>query len=421
MKILKWFYPGIGIKRWLFLVLLGLMLIWSGIIILIGDKMIFLINRYIGTYFVINSVVARVILAVIIIVLGVILIGESIKGAIRTFTRDNREGDELIDKLYRTKMLEKGPRIVALGGGTGLSTLLRGLKEYTSNITAIVTVADDGGSSGRLRDELGMLPPGDIRNCLVALADTEPLMERLFQYRFRADGTLDGHSFGNLFIASMTEVLGDFEQAVKESSKVLAIKGQVLPATNEDVRLGAVYSDNTVRMGESSIPREHKKIKRVFLQPGACRPTDDALNAIRQADIIIIGPGSLYTSIMPNLLIKGIAEEIKNSTALKMYISNVMTQPGETTGYRTSDHIQAIIDHVGNGLFDYVVVNTGDIPKNLAQKYKMEGSYPVKVDRKKVLSQGVNIIKGDLLSRDGYIRHDPSKLAETILKVYRGR
>lgn len=357
-------------------------------------------------------------------IIGLILIISGLGGLVYSFTGSIKglsQDEEFVDLLYQKKILEKGPKIVALGGGTGLSTLLRGLKEYTSNITAVVTVADDGGSSGRLRDELGMLPPGDIRNCLVALADTEPLMEQLFQYRFSDEGHLVGHSFGNLFIASMTKVLGDFEEAVKESSKVLAIRGKVLPSTNEDVRLGALYSDKTIRIGESVIPETGKKIDRVFLKPSSCKPTSDALKAIKDAEIIVIGPGSLYTSIIPNLLVEGISEAIRESNAIKIYICNVMTQPGETTDYTTSDHIQAIIKHGGEGLFDYVVVNREEGAENLARRYEEEGAFPVRVDREEVEKMGVKLIEGDLLTSEGYIRHDPQELARIIFKIAESR
>ncbi|MFP4017303.1 MAG: uridine diphosphate-N-acetylglucosamine-binding protein YvcK, partial [Halanaerobiales bacterium] len=243
----------------------------------------------------------------------------------------------------------------------------------------------------------------------------------LFQYRFNSEGHLEGHSFGNLFIASLTEVLGDFEDAVKESSKVLAIRGQVLPATNDDVHLGAVYNDKSVKMGESVIPDNEKTIEKVFLEPSECQPTIDAIKALKEAEVIIIGPGSLYTSIIPNLLVDGIAEEIKKSKAIKIYVSNVMTQPGETTGYTVSDHIRAINKHSYDKLFDYVIVNKEESSEDLVQKYKEEGAFRVNVDRIEIKDMGIEIIEGDLLTEYGYIRHDPDELARIIFNIVESR
>ncbi len=246
-------------------------------------------------------------------------------------------------------------------------------------------------------------------------------MEELFQYRFRSNGDLEGHNFGNLFIASLTEILGDFEEAIRESSKVLKIRGKVLPATNEDVRLGAVYSDKSVTLGESVIPDPKKKIEKVFLSPSTCSPTAEVLDAIREAEVIVIGPGSLYTSVIPNLLVKNIADAIRESSAVKIYVCNLMTQPGETTGYTASDHIEALIKHGGEGLFDYVIVNKEESSRDLALKYKEEGAYRVIVDKKKIKEMGIKIIEGNLLSGKGFIRHDSDELAKLILKTLENR
>ncbi|MGB9839016.1 gluconeogenesis factor YvcK family protein [Thermovenabulum sp.] len=308
-------------------------------------------------------------------------------------------------------------KVVAIGGGTGLPSLLRGIKYYTKDITAIVTVADDGGSSGRLRDELKMPPPGDIRNCLLALANTEPLMEKLFQYRFDT-GFLKGHSFGNLFLAAMTEVLGDFELAIKESSKVLAVSGQVMPSTLEDIVLMAEYDDGSVAIGESLIPRIKRKINKVKLIPEDAKPLNEALEAIEKADVIILGPGSLYTSIIPNLLIRGIREAIESSSAKKIFVVNIMTQPGETDNYTAFDHVKAIVEHAGRKVIEYVLVNVEKIPERLLQKYKEEGSVPVVVDEERILEMGYKIIKTEVLSINDVIRHDSEKLAREIMKLF---
>ena len=283
----------------------------------------------------------------------------------------------MVDLLYEQNLLSRAPRVVVIGGGTGMPVLLRGLKELTSNLTAIVTVADDGGSSGRLRGELGILPPGDIRNCLIALATTEPLLEQLFQYRFNTDSQLDGHSFGNLFIAAMSEITGDFEAAVKESSKVLAVRGRVLPVTLDNIGLGAELVDGRVVYGESNITADPVAIKKVHILPADVTPLPEALLALQEADAIVLGPGSLYTSVIPNLLVPGIAQAIADSNATKIYACNVMTQPGETTGYTASDHLRAILQHTTPELVDYVLVNTAAIEPALLQRYQAEGAEPV--------------------------------------------
>lgn len=319
----------------------------------------------------------------------------------------------------RERQLGHGPRVVVIGGGTGLSTLLRGIKEHTSNVTAIVTVADDGGSSGRLRKEMGVLPPGDIRNCLVALADSEPLMARLFQYRFpEGDPTgLGGHTFGNLFIATMSAITGDFEKAVKESSRVLAVRGKVLPSTLEDVALAAECEGGRIVDGESTISRCGVRITRVFLKPREPKALPEAVEAIRDADVVILGPGSLFTSVLPNLLVRGIASAIRRGEALRVYVCNVMTQPGETDGFTASDHVRAIFEHVGEGLVEHVLVNTGEVPPRLAERYRQEGAYPVVVDYDKLGELGVSVAGGNLISTTNYARHDPERLAEAIVRM----
>ena len=306
--------------------------------------------------------------------------------------------------------------IVCIGGGTGLPNLLRGLKKYSSNITAIVTVADDGGSSGVIRDELKILPPGDIKNCLLALADTEPLMEKLFQYRFKS-GSLKGHSFGNLYLAAMTGILGDFELAIKESSKILAVRGRVVPSTLADVRIEAEYCDGSKVLGESKIPGVNRKIKKIRLYPPDAEPLDEALDAISNAEVIIIGPGSLYTSIIPNLLIKPLTECISASSAKKIFIVNIMTQPGETSGYTAFDHVKAVIKHSNEDIIQYVVVNTEQIPKHLLDIYRADGSTPVLCDNEKIKKMGYNVVEGHVIDPTNVLRHSPSKLANVLMSI----
>ncbi|MCL6590436.1 MAG: YvcK family protein [Firmicutes bacterium] len=313
----------------------------------------------------------------------------------------------------------KGPRIVVIGGGTGLGTILRGLKEITPNLTAIVAVADDGGSSGRLRRDYGILPPGDIRNCLVAMADLEPLMEKLFQYRFSGDSDLAGHSFGNLFLTAMTGITGDFVAAIKESSKVLAVHGRVLPATLADVTLKAELIDGTIIYGESTISRSKIPIKQVFLEPEGSKPLPEAIAAINNADVIVLGPGSLFTSIIPNLLVAEISKAIKDSKALKLYVCNAMTQPGETANFSAGDHLRAIVNHAGFGLVDIAIVNTDKVPADILARYHAEGSDQVAVDFEKIRNLGVTPLGLKVITKANVIRHDAMKLARIIERLSR--
>lgn len=312
-----------------------------------------------------------------------------------------------------------GPRIVTIGGGTGLGTILRGLKKVTNNLTAIVTVADDGGSSGRLRAEFGILPPGDIRNCLIAMADLEPLMERLMQYRFNGGTGLSGHSFGNLFITAMTGITGDFEKAIEASSQVLAVKGRVYPATLENVELNAELSDGRKINGESAIGKSPCSIHRVYLEPTSAKALPEAIKAIEEADVVILGPGSLYTSVIPPLLVEGITEALLTTGAPKVYICNVMTQPGETTGFAASDHLRAIIDHTGENIIDYVIINNQPVPEKARLTYAEEGATPVVPDREKVSRLGSVPIIDSLLQTNGLVRHNADRLARLVLGLAR--
>jgi uncharacterized cofD-like protein len=309
------------------------------------------------------------------------------------------------------------PRIVVMGGGTGLSVMLRGLKEMPLDITAIVTVADDGGSSGILRSELQMPPPGDIRNVLTALADVEPLMSEMLTYRFSSGSGLAGHSLGNLILAAITDISGDFVTAVRELSRVFAVRGRVLPAAGEAVVLSAEMVDGTIVTGESKIPEVGGRIKRVFLEPSEVEPLPEAVAAIEEADAILIGPGSLYTSILPNLLVPKLAEAVMASEAIKIFVCNVMTQPGETDGYTVSDHLQAIYDHIGKHLFDYVIVNSGDIPPQVQDKYAEKGAKPVELDYDEVTNLGYKVIADTLVLFRTYLRHDAEKLSHHIYQL----
>jgi uncharacterized cofD-like protein len=323
------------------------------------------------------------------------------------------------EQISRTQMLleKRKPRIVVVGGGTGLSVLLRGLKEFDVDITAIVTVADDGGSSGRLRSDFDMPPPGDIRNCLVALSDTEPLLEKLWQHRFQAGEGLTGHSFGNLFIAALSDITGDFETAIKEASRVLAVSGRVLPAVRQAVILRAYMEDGSYVEGESRIPTANKKIKRVEVIPNDLEPLPEALEAIEQADAIVVGPGSLYTSILPNLLVTGLTDAIEKAPGKKIYICNVMTQQGETDHYTASDHVRAIYDHIGRSLFDYILVNSAPIPPAVVEQYREKKAAPVVADLWNLQNMGLNVIARNFLHYQIYARHDARRISEQILAL----
>jgi len=324
-------------------------------------------------------------------------------------------------KIFNTKtQLDKGPRIVVIGGGTGLYVLLRGLKKFTSNITAVVTVFDTGGSSGRLRKELGVLPPGDIRNCLVALATAEPLMERLFQYRF-TNGSLKGHSFGNLFISAMSEVSGDFIKAIEKSSEILAIRGKVLPSSLENVTLSAKMKEGIVIKGETEITQSSKVIDKIYLEPSPVLPLPETLEAIQRAEVIVLGPGSLYTSIICNLLVEGIPEAIINSRALKIYVCNLMTQKGETDNYTASQHLKEVVKYLGSNCVNYIIANSAKIDTKLKKRYAQEGSYQVEVDESEILKTGVKLISRELWLSQNLARHDSNMLAQTIIDLILGR
>ncbi|WP_394139757.1 gluconeogenesis factor YvcK family protein [Cytobacillus oceanisediminis] len=314
--------------------------------------------------------------------------------------------------------MNRQPKIVIIGGGTGLPVLLRGLKKHPVDITAIVTVADDGGSSGRLRNDLHIPPPGDIRNVLAALSDVEPLIEEMFQHRFATSNELSGHSLGNLILAAMTSITGNFVHAIQEMSKVLNVRGKVLPAANQSVVLHAEMEDRTIVSGESKIPYSGKKIKRVFLTPKNIKALPETLQAIRQADMIIIGPGSLYTSILPNLLVPKLGSEVCHSKAKKVYICNLMTQAGETLDYTASDHVKALYDHMSCAFINTILVNNEEIPPHIQERYSEEMSKPVVYDTAALTELGLEIMHGEIVSHEnGIIRHDTKEVAQMLYNL----
>lgn len=414
-----------NVKRWLVLVPVGIFISLMGVVLVANIGVLSIWERlgpalFERTGIDLNSPNFYIPIGLLLILGGLFVIFVSFRqviGSIAGVLAPDSKGS-LADMIYQRRSLAQGERVVVIGGGTGLSTMLRGLKEYTSNIAAIVTVTDDGGSSGRLTRERGMLPPGDIRNCLVALADTEPLMEQLFQYRFGgSDGDLKDHSFGNLLIAALTEITGDFELAVKETSRVLAIRGRVYPSTLQNVTLCAELEDGTLAEGETRIVASGQRIRNVFLNPADVKPLDEALRALEFADIIILGPGSVFTSVIPNLLVKGIPEAIENSGALKVYVCNVMTQPGETDGFAASDHVRAIIDHADRKLFTHVLVNKQVPREDLLERYRREKADIVIPDVEKIREMGFRPVVENLISETQLVRHDPERLAEAIFRL----
>lgn len=418
-SLVLWFTPGLHVKRWLLLLFASIVILSLGFGYVLRDvyrsDVRFPEWVQLATLQFLPYVVRALIFTVIgvgLLVISAYKLGESLLGPFLLGRGTQDRG--LVTELYRYRLLAKGPRVVAIGGGTGLSTLLRGIKKYTGNIVAIVTVADDGGSSGRLRDEFRVLPPGDIRQCLTALAETEPLMTELFQHRFGGDGSLSGHSFGNLFITAMAEITGDFEHAIRESGRVLAVRGQIVPSTLRDVTLCAT-AGSEVRVGESRVPYGDGRIDRVFLDPADASINPEAEAAILDAELIILGPGSLYTSILPNLLVDGMVEALRASPAVKVYVCNVAGQPGETMGFAVSDHLETLEEHTGGNLVDYVIVNSNlglPLPKSAADA----GITRVNFDRDRASRRPVHYILADVVNPRVSTHHDPEKLARVIMK-----
>jgi uncharacterized cofD-like protein len=412
---LQWLLPGLGIKRWLVVALFGLALLIDGVNRwFVAEGSGFHVNEALDAF--VADYFAPSYLTWIFIAGGIIVMALGgrlwLKAAIRN--AQFHGGDHGALEVLRDRRRQASYKIVAIGGGTGLSTLLRGLKRRTSNITAVVTVSDDGGSSGRLQKELGVLPPGDVRNCLVALADDEALVTDLFRYRFEEGAGLTGHSFGNLFLAAMTGITGNFDRAIKESSRVLNIVGRVLPATLHVVRLCAELDDGTILRGETNISKATCPIRRVFFEPSSVEPLEEVLEAIQSADAIVLGPGSLFTSILPNFLIEGITQAVARSHAVRIYVCNVMTQLGETEKMTAADHVEQLFANAGARVCDWVVVND-EPPSKLLETYAQEGQEPVVPDVERIEALGLAAVRAQMISEDVAVRHDPNKLAQVVL------
>ncbi len=417
---LRWLVPGIGVKRWILVILAGTTLLGVGMAVYLLDiyrtapeSWWLPVIKIVSLQF----IQVRILRALIFGGLGIALIVIGTMGLNRSLLKPFlRPGKDIIDTVSEYRRREKGPKIVVIGGGTGLTSVLRGIKEYSKNITAVVTVADDGGSSGEIRKSIGILPPGDIRNCLAALSNDEELLTQLFQYRFAAGAGLNGHSLGNLLITALTEITGSFEEAIAESARVLAVQGNVLPSTLKNINLVAEIElpekKVTVNItGESEISNMGGKVRRVWLDPGNPSPFPPTLQAILSADLIVIGPGSLYTSIIANLLVPDLVDAIHVSKACKIYVCNVATQEGETDGYSCEDHIRAIENHIGSNIFDVVVANN-----------RYEGVLPAGVDWVRIKdSNHKNLYQTDLLDIDNPWRHDSAKVSRTIMELYMER
>ena len=420
---LKWFYPGMHIKRWLGLTIIGVAVMTFGLSYIVREAYLTgftlpgffyyltlqFIPRYVrGAGFMLGAT-------------GLILfsIWKLNQSLISVLVPNRDTTESLVNTIYTQRFLKRGPKIVAIGGGTGLATLLRGLKEYTGNLTAIVTVADDGGSSGVLRRELGVLPPGDVRNCIAALADAEPLVTKLFQYRFSDGSGLAGHSFGNLFIVAMSGVVGNFEEGIRQTSRVLAVRGQIIPSTLANVTLCARTDDERTIQGESLIGTANgesdARIKEVYLLPHNPPAHPEAVRAILEADLVILGPGSLYTSVLPNLLVDGIKRSIMAASAPKVYICNVATQHGETDGFDVADHLRTIEDHIGKGIIGYVLANS-NLPSSIP---KAPQSQAVRLDAK--VNNGIRLIEADVISEENRYHHDSTRLAQAVMRIYYDR
>ena len=419
----QWFLPGLLVKRWLLVSIIGIVLIVLGIAISARLTPVLFLSRLIGnTLDTLVAILPRNLSGPIALAIGVGLLWLGQKRALGSITQVlmPNQDQELVELLMSHRKLNRGPKIVTVGGGTGLSNLLRGLKQYSANITAIVTVADDGGSSGRLRREYGVLPPGDIRNCLAALADEEKLVTELFQYRFKTGEGLSGHSFGNLFLTAMSEVTGDLEKAIAASSQVLAVRGRVLPATLDQVVLWAEFEDGRYVEGESKIPEARGRIKHIGCKPDHPKGLPQAVEDINEADLIVIGPGSLYTSIIPNLLVPDILQALIDRNVPSIYLCNIMSQVGETDDYAVSDYVRVLDEIAGVRLFDVVLVQKQPPSERSLQHYASFGSHFTNLDRDHLAAISCPVLIANIMceKQNGTVCHDSEKLAGVLMRWY---
>ncbi|MFN8638938.1 MAG: gluconeogenesis factor YvcK family protein [Dehalococcoidia bacterium] len=417
--VLKWLYVGLHVKRWLLLLLAGVVLMGLGFAYLLREAYVsYTFPEWVGTATLqfLPRWVRGLLFISIASGLSVLAVWRLNRSMISAVLPIDQQG-QVVDLIYQARTQQRGPRVVAIGGGTGLSNLLRGLKQYSSNLTAIVTVADDGGSSGMLRRDLGVIPPGDIRNCIAALADSEPLVTDLFQYRFdeATGGQLGGHSFGNLFIVAMSRVTGSMEEAIRETSRVLRVRGRIVPSTLSDVILGARMDDDTVIRGESRIGHAGRHIQELFIEPSNVPVNAEAVAALREADLVVIGPGSLYTSVLPNLLVRGLAEALMASPGYKVFISNVATEHGETDGMSAADHYASLRKHLQNRDIADAVLANSNLP---AEPFPEEWhSQPVAAPGDADYGRA-RLVLADLVDHDVRYRHDTERLASHVMRLY---
>lgn len=414
-RSLEWLAPGLGLKRWVLLACAGGVLLVYSVLFGIGVLWSPTLMRGLGMGWLENRHWAALLLAVDGSAVGLCALAY---GARRVWLFQ-KTSPESASEIRAASRLARGPRVVAVGGGNGLAALLRGLKAHTSNLTAVVTMADDGGSSGILRRDMGMPPPGDLRNCLVALADDESMMSQLFRYRFPEDGGLQGHSFGNLFITALAEVSGDFEHAVREATHVLKVRGRVLPSTLDDVVLHAQLEGGDHVTGESTITAAQRLPRRVWLSPAEPRGLPQAIAAIARADLVVLGPGSLYTSVIPNVLVPEVRKALVETRAWVVYVCNVMTEPGETDGYVAGDHLDALNRHGLAGSIDVILVNEAPVSDEMITSYERFGARPVLVDEQRLRALGVRVVRARVAAESAVVRHDSERLAQALLRIVR--
>ena len=416
-SIFNWLQPGIHIQRWLFLLVFGMAFLALGASYLLREVYLNFTFHEVF-YYITLQMIPQWIRGIIFLFVSLSIIGIAVwklnTSLLYAFIRPGR-GPSVVQSIYNKRVLDRGPRIAALGGGTGLSILLRGLKAHTSNLTAIVTVADDGGSTGRLRDEFGVLAPGDIRQCVAALAEAEPLMSRLFQYRFDSGNGLQGHSFGNLFLVAMARVTGNFEEAVHETSRVLNVRGTILPSTLQDITLSARTHDGVLVKGEHNISENGTGVRDLYLNPPDAEAHPDAIRAIMDSELVVIGPGSLYTSVLPNLLVPDIQRALRTTEARIVFVTNVATEEGETDDFSADDHVQAIEAYIGEGVIDAVIANS-NVGEGLPEGVN---SMPVVLeDGENSIYENMKLCEADVIALENRYCHDPSKLAAAIVDLY---
>ncbi len=420
----KWLYPGMNIKRWILLMIIGLIILLLGLMVILDFTRLGIIKRYVIDYIIIFMkgnytfpVWLTRLIALLYMILGIFLIifgfSKLMNSLFTALLKEKR--NEVVNIVHDYRFKSKVKKVVACGGGTGLSTILRGLKEYPFYPVAIVTVTDDGGSSGKLREELGIPPPGDLRNCIIALSESEEFLKDLFQYRFKEGETLQGHSIGNLIIAGSIKLKDSLIYGITKLEETLNLSGKVLPVSESIITLRGEFEDGEVVLGETNIRNKGKKIKKISLEPFYAKPAFEVLYEIETSELIIIGPGSLYTSIIPPLLFPSVVESIKKSKAKKIYILNLMTEKGETDDFTASMHVQKIYEHTGENIFDYIIVNNGKIGEYYLDKYKKVGSYPVEIDEENLKKLGLKIIKDDIVTvENGYLRHNYLKIRDLL-------